>query len=168
MKTLLTTVLLVTISSANAADKTGRFGIGIGDVSEVKLIMLLNDSVSVKYGFYVNEFDSILNSNASPGYSRDQIVHILGARLYTDKPEVYRWFVDIEYAINKITYAGDINNQSYDQTTLGGYSGVEYYLSDKVSIDARLGIEFYERKYETFREEGEYFPTTNMSLNYLF
>lgn len=164
-KGLILTILLCS-SVAHAADNAGRVGVGIGDDSEVKLLIFLSDSVSIKYGVYFNEYNR--SETVDNNYSRDQFTQVLGIRKYTGLPKNYQWFFDFEYSRRNVQYSGDTLNEDNDQTILGGYTGVEYILDSNVSVDARLGIELYETDFETFKDNGSYFPTTNISLNYLF
>jgi hypothetical protein len=174
-KILVFFVFFLSASFLEAAEKSGRVGLGIGDDGVVRIFFFVNNSLSLKFGLYNSEYTV---SSTTP-YTRKRSVTAIEARKYFEQSEKftvndavifineYDWFIELGYTTIDVRYdvAVDSNSKRVDTS---GWAGVEYFLNDKISVDAKLGIVLYNTEYATYEVSGQFFPTTLLSLNYLF
>ncbi|MDH4274000.1 MAG: hypothetical protein OEW08_03065 [Gammaproteobacteria bacterium] len=151
---------------AHAEGYSGRLGIGIGDDGEVKAIIFVTDYISLRYGYYHSTRHVDANSGSS--YTQSTVINSLGVRNYFTSIQNTSAFVDLEYSQNQTNYAGQTTLESYKSQVYGMYSGIEYRFNENVSVAGRFGIEFYTTNFQSYVADGNYFPTTNLSVNYIF
>ena len=159
--------LILCNTSVYAKELKGKVGLGIGDDGEAKLSYFLSNKLSIKYGFYISDRDRDRVASSSHE-KREFLAQSIGLRKYLSDPIPYSWFIDVDYINTRVTYSGITSNEDYDGNTYGLYGGFEYWLNDSISIDGRLGVEVYDKTYDSLNEDGHYFPTTNLSINYTF
>ena len=163
-KILVLFVLFLSASFLEAAEKSGRVGLGIGDDGVVRIFFFVNNSLSLKFGIYNSE--STVKS--STPYTSKSSVTAIEARKYLEQSEKeYDWFLELGYTTidTTISCRGCIDSKRVDTS---GWAGVEYFLNDKISVDARLGIGLYNTEYATatYEVSGQFYPTTLLSLSH--
>lgn len=161
-------ILQLTLSVVEASE-TSKTGLSIDDSRSLifRFVSQNNHSAEIGVRFGVGHYGSGTSSSVHADSSNVQLV--LGYRKYNRNEKIDHFYG----ASLALSYTGRDGNQTYNNSdsrraSLSGLYGMEYMVTENISIEGRVGIRVNYNDYTdgTNRSRSYTVPETGIAINY--